>query len=131
MAIWPFRRKARHESHARKSSRAGGARRIPVVEALEDRCLLSSVVWTQRGTDADWPRLYGLNAQTGATLLEQRYQAQWGSNERPVIRDNQLVVDDGYYGGISAYTASTLVKQWNRPGSIYTDPFAALDSTYV
>jgi len=84
------------------------------------------------GTDADLPRIYGLDALTGNTILEQRYAAQWGSNERPVIMDNQLVVEDGYYGGISAYTASTLTKQWFvGRGAAYDPPFAALDDQYA
>lgn len=84
------------------------------------------------GTDADLPRIYGLNADTGATALEQRYAAQWGSNERPVIADNQLVVEDGYYGGISAYAASSLTRQWFVGRSAaYSPPFAALDDEYA
>jgi hypothetical protein len=84
------------------------------------------------GTDADLPRIYGLDADTGATVLERRYEAQWGSNERPVIDANQLVVEDGYYGGISAYTASTLTRQWFVGRSAaYNPPFAALDDQYA
>lgn len=84
------------------------------------------------GTDFDLPRLYGFDAATGNTLLERRYAAQWGSNERPVIADNQLVVEDGYYGGISSYTASTLSRQWFVGRSAaYDPPLAAIDDEYV
>ena len=77
------------------------------------------------------PTLYGFNAETGALTLSRTYEAQHGSNERPVIEGDQLVVEDGYYGGISAYTASTLDEQWHNSGSIYTAPYAALDDEYV
>src|SRR5262245_19308616 len=84
------------------------------------------------GTDADWPRIYGFDAQTGSTVLELKYHAQWGSNERPVIADNQLVVEDGYYGGISAYTASTMTRKWFQARSAaYDAPFAALDDEFA
>ena len=87
---------------------------------------------TSGGSDADLPRIYGLSAATGATVLERRYEAQWGSNERPVIADNQLVVEDGYFGGISAYTASTLTRQWFVGRSAaYDPPFAALDDQFA
>jgi VCBS repeat-containing protein len=83
------------------------------------------------GTSADLPYLYGLSAQTGATVLQTNYAAQWESDERPAISGNQLVAWDGYYGGFSAWTPSTLARQWNQPGSIYNPPMAAFDGTYV
>ena len=49
-----------------------------------------------------------------------------------MILDNQLVVEDGYYGGISSYSASTMTKQWFAGRSAaYDPPFAALDDEYV
>ena len=84
------------------------------------------------GTSADLPRLYGFDASSGAVVLQEPYAAQWGSNERPVIDDNQLFVEDGYFGGISAYTASTLTEQWFvGRGAAYSQPFAALNSEYA
>ncbi len=83
------------------------------------------------GTANDLPRLYGLSAQTGATVVQTTYAAQWRSNERPAIADDQLVAWDGYYGGFSAWTASTLVRQWNNRASIYDPPRAAFDGLYV
>jgi hypothetical protein len=83
------------------------------------------------GTDTDVPRIYGLSADTGATVLQANYAAQWASHERPTIAGNQLIAWDGYYGGFSAWTPSTLARQWNDPGSIYDPPMAALDGTYV
>lgn len=84
------------------------------------------------GTSTDLPRLYGFDATDGSVVLNRTYEAQWGSNERPVIEGNQLIVEDGYYGGISAYTASTLSKQWFRGRSAaYNPPFAALNDTYA
>src|SRR5262249_49758105 len=68
------------------------------------------------GSEADWPRIYAFNALTGATVIDRKYEEQWASNERPVIDNNQLVVQDGYYGGVAAYTASTLTKQWFTGG---------------
>ena len=109
-------------------------------EGVGEPSVANGVVYVNRaghsgisgGTDADLPRIYGLNSTTGNTVLEQRYAAQWGSNERPVIMDNQLVVEDGYYGGISAYTASTMTKQWFVGRSAaYDPPFAALDDEYA
>ena len=78
-----------------------------------------------------YPRLYGFNTATGDVVVEQTYSSQWGSNERPVIRDNQLVVENGYLGGIAAYTASTLTAQWFVDGSISDPPSSALDDEYV
>lgn len=83
------------------------------------------------GTSADLPYLYALSGQTGSTVLKTSYAAQWASDERPAISGNQLVAWDGYYGGFSAWTASTLTKQWSNPGSIYDAPMAAFDSQYV
>ena len=85
------------------------------------------------GSDADWPRLYGFDADTGELVLQQIYSAQWGTNERPVIDGGQLFVEAGYYGGISAYDASSLVQQWHRPDGrgLYEPPFAALDDEYA
>lgn len=107
-------------------------------EGVGEPSVAGGIVYVNRaghssgGTDADLPRIYGLDAGTGATLLERRYSAQWGSNERPVIDNNQLIVEDGYYGGISAYTASTLSRQWFVGRSAaYNPPFAALDENYA
>jgi hypothetical protein len=72
-----------------------------------------------------------MSAQTGAITLQTNYAAQWESDERPAIAGNQLFAWDGYYGGFSAWTTSTLARQWNDSGSIYNPPLAALDSTYV
>lgn len=84
------------------------------------------------GTSSDLPRLYGFDAVTGATVLQQAYAAQWGSNERPVIEGDQLIVEDGYYGGISAYQASTLTEQWFVGRSAaYDPPFAALNDEFA
>ncbi|HEX8203928.1 MAG TPA: Ig-like domain-containing protein, partial [Isosphaeraceae bacterium] len=83
------------------------------------------------GTDNDRPWLYQLDARTGATVLRQTYSAQWDSDERPVIEGDQLVAPDGYFGGFSAWTASTLVRQWNNPGSQSDTPTAALAGQYV
>lgn len=84
------------------------------------------------GTNADLPRIYGLDAATGNTVLERTYAAQWGSNERPVIAAGRLVVEDGYYGGISSYQASSLTRQWFvGRGAAYDPPFAALDDQYA
>lgn len=83
------------------------------------------------GTDADLPRLYGLSAATGATVVQTTYAAQWNSDDRPTIAGDQLISWDGYYGGFSAWTASTLTKQWNDAGSIYDPPQATLDGQYV
>ncbi len=96
-----------------------------------------SIVYVNRaghsasGLQSGYPRLYGFNAETGDLVVEQIYSSQWGSNERPVIRDNQLVVENGYLGGIRAYTASTLTAQWFVDGSIYDPPSSALDDEYV
>lgn len=84
------------------------------------------------GTADDLPRIYGLDAETGVTVLERTYDAQWASNERPVIADDQLVVKDGYYGGMSAFTASTLTKEWHVALSGSTSvPFASIDDEYI
>ncbi len=83
------------------------------------------------GTAADLPRLYALSGQTGATVLQTTYAAQWESDERPAISGNQLISWDGYYGGFSSWNASTLVRQWNNGGSIYNPPLAAFDNQYV
>ncbi|WP_165252755.1 Ig-like domain-containing protein [Paludisphaera soli] len=83
------------------------------------------------GTDADRPWIYQLDARTGATLLRQTYSAQWDSDERPAIAGDQLVAPDGYYGGFSAWTASSLARQWNNPGSQSESPMAAFDDLYV
>lgn len=84
------------------------------------------------GTDAMIPKLYGLNASTGAIVLTQRYQAQWGSGERPVVSNNRLIVEDGYYGGISSYQASTLTRQWFvGRGAAYDPPYAAVDDSHA
>ncbi len=73
------------------------------------------------------PKLYGLNAATGAIVLTQRYQAQWGSGERPVVSNNRLIVEDGYYGGISSYQASSLTRQWFvGRGAAYDPPMPRL-----
>ncbi len=84
------------------------------------------------GTDAMVPKLYGLDAATGAIVLTQRYQAQWGSGDRPVVSNNRLIVEDGYYGGISSYQASTLTRQWFVGRSAaYDPPRAAVDDSYA
>ena len=84
------------------------------------------------GTDAMIPKLYGLNAATGAIVLTQRYQAQWGSGERPVVSNNRLIVEDGYYGGISSYQAATLTRQWFvGRGAAYDPPYAAVDDAFA
>lgn len=108
-------------------------------EGVSEPSVANGIVYVNRsghsgnsgGTSADYPYLYGLNATTGATELQRSYAAQWGSNERPVIRDNLLVAWDGYYGGVSAWTANNLARQWNKPGSIYDEPLAAIDDQYV
>lgn len=84
------------------------------------------------GTDAMIPKLYGLDAATGAVILTQRYAAQWDSGERPVLSGDRLIVEDGYYGGISSYQASTLTRQWNVGHSTSHDPpYAAVDDAYA
>lgn len=83
------------------------------------------------GTSSDLPVLYGLDAATGATLVARNYEAQWGSNERPAIDGNQLVAEDGYYGGMSSFSTPSLGKQWTRPGHQLEKPFAAFDDQYV
>ncbi|MEZ6135007.1 MAG: Ig-like domain-containing protein [Pirellulaceae bacterium] len=84
------------------------------------------------GTSADLPRIYGLNAQDGTTVVERTYAAQWGSNERPVIEGGQMFVEDGYYGGISAYSTPDLNEQWFVGRSAaYDPPFAALNATFA
>ena len=109
-------------------------------EGVGEPSLAGGIVYVNRaghsgisgGTNADLPRIYGLDAGTGATVLEKTYAAQWGSNDRPVIADNQLVVEDGYYGGISTYTATTLSKQWfDGRSSGNNRPFAALGDDFV
>jgi VCBS repeat-containing protein len=77
------------------------------------------------------PVLYGLNAVTGATVVARNYEAQWGSNERPAIDGNQLIAEDGYFGGMSSFSTPSLGKQWTRPGHQLEKPFAAFDDQYV
>ncbi|WP_068415428.1 Ig-like domain-containing protein [Planctomyces sp. SH-PL62] len=83
------------------------------------------------GTEDDQPWLYVLDARTGAIIRRQTYSAQWGSDERPAIEGDQLVAYDGYYGGFSAWTTSTLARRWNNPGPQLENPMAAFDSQYI
>src|SRR5205823_4677683 len=83
------------------------------------------------GTPADLPYLYGLSAATGAQVAQASYQAQWSSHERPVILGGQLVDYNGYYGGMGAWSVPGLGAQWNRSGSIYETPNAAMDATHI
>ncbi|WP_165065984.1 Ig-like domain-containing protein [Paludisphaera rhizosphaerae] len=83
------------------------------------------------GTDNDKPWLYVLDAGTGAVLQRQTYSAQWDSDERPVIEGGQIIAPDGYYGGFSAWSTSTMTRQWNNTGPQLEDPLAALDAKYV
>src|SRR5205809_5021830 len=53
MPIWSsLQGKTRHGSPRRNPARRITARRTLLLEALEDRCLLSGNLWTQRGGDA-------------------------------------------------------------------------------
>jgi outer membrane protein assembly factor BamB len=82
-------------------------------------------------TDAGLPRLFGFDAATGGLRIQNNYSAQWGSEERPAVDGDQLVVEDGYYGGISSYQASTLARQWNHRGSQSDLPLAAFSDNYI
>src|SRR4029453_14174146 len=59
------------------------------------------------------------------------YAAQWNSDERPVIAGNQLVSYNGYYGGIGSWSPPGLGAQWNHAASIYEEPGAAMDGTFI
>jgi hypothetical protein len=83
------------------------------------------------GTADELPVLYGLSAQTGATVMQTTYAAQWNSDDRPTIDGGQVVSWDGYYGGFSSWSTSNLARQWNQTGSIYNPPRATFDSQYV
>jgi hypothetical protein len=79
----------------------------------------------------DWPRLLGINSHSGDIWLEQTYSSQWGSSERPVIADGQVVAESGYYGGMSAFTANTLTREWFVENGALESPRPALDDEYV
>ncbi|WP_236622342.1 Ig-like domain-containing protein [Novipirellula maiorica] len=109
-------------------------------EGVSEPSLRDGVVYVNRaghsgisgGTSSDLPRLYGFDSDTGNLVLQQTYAAQWGSGERPVIDDDQLFVEDGYYGGISAYQASTLSEQWFVGRSAaYSQPLSAVNDQFV
>ncbi len=83
------------------------------------------------GGVSQFPAVIGIDAVTGEFVLERNYESQWGSDERPVIGDDQLVVESGYFGGFAAYSTSTLRQQWFTSKSDYGPPAAAIDDDYV
>lgn len=109
-------------------------------EGVGEPSVANGVVYVNRsghsgisgGTSSDLPRIYGLDAATGNTVVERTYAAQWGSNERPVIMDGQMVVEDGYYGGISGYSLPSMTRTWFvGRGAAYDPPYAALDDEFA
>jgi hypothetical protein len=77
------------------------------------------------------PKLYELDAATGAIVAVQTYGAQFGSNDRPVIQNNLVIAEAGYYGGVTGYRASTLEPLWNNGGSQTIPPKATITGTTI
>jgi VCBS repeat-containing protein len=82
-------------------------------------------------TSSGPPYLAELDPQTGAVVRTVSYGAQWESDERPVVDASQVIDYDGYYGGISAWNAASLTRQWNDAGWQNVPLSAALDSQFV
>jgi hypothetical protein len=85
------------------------------------------------GTDADLPKLMGLNAVTGAVKFATPYSAQWGENFRPIPTGTQVFAAGGYYGGFYGYNATTGAQLWFNANTGW-DPAhgaVAVDDQYV
>ncbi|WP_165065993.1 Ig-like domain-containing protein [Paludisphaera rhizosphaerae] len=81
--------------------------------------------------DEDRPWIYVLDARTGAVLQRETYEAQWDSDERPVIDGNQLFAPKGYYGGFGAWMASIMSSLWSNNGPQLQSPSVAVAERYV
>jgi Ca2+-binding RTX toxin-like protein len=80
------------------------------------------------GTDADQPRLYGLDAATGRIVLEWTDQVAGDRFERPTVEGDQMVLS---YGWLAAWQASTLEPQWDSFDLVEWTNNPALDADYV
>ena len=62
--------------------------------------------------DERMPKIYSLDAASGQILSTAIYAYQWGSRERPVVKGNRLISEDGYYGGLASFDATSMARQW-------------------
>ncbi|MHC4692971.1 MAG: outer membrane protein assembly factor BamB family protein [Planctomycetota bacterium] len=60
------------------------------------------------------PYLRGFNADTGETIFESTFSAQWGRYYAPTIYDGSVYINGGYYGGMYGFNAFSGEKMWFR-----------------
>lgn len=77
------------------------------------------------------PRIYGLSAATGQILFSTPYAKQWGSRDRPDVKNNQLVIEAGFYGGVGSFSTQTLQNQWSSGSGLTQNGNLAVGSNFV
>jgi outer membrane protein assembly factor BamB len=68
------------------------------------------------GTLFDRPRLFGLDATTGAVLSETFYTGQWSSKDPATLADGHVVAAGGYYGGLYSFAPQGGIQWFNSQG---------------
>lgn len=98
--------------------------------------VVNGVVYVSRAghsvyTGVQAPHLYGVDAQTGAIVLDRPISAQWGYTNRPVVTDQAVVASDGYYGGFSLFSLPSLTRTWHGNFEQNAVPVPTVDDEYV
>ena len=97
--------------------------------------VVDGVVYVNRsghsGSGSISPTLFALNAETGVIIDQQPFSAQWATSERPAVGSGHVIFEDGYYGGISSFSTSTLDQFWSGSGTEWKEPMAAIDDEYA
>lgn len=88
-------------------------------------------IQTGKGTSSPPPYLSAFDANTGATVFQSQFGAQWEGYYAPTPYAGNIYINGGYYGGAYAFNGTTGAQQWYAGLPQYDDWTPAVDQNYV